>query len=513
MRYDQRFSQFMICGLAAASFSVPAVSFADVTPEDVWADMSKYYEAYGYQMAGDQTRVGDTLVIDNMVLSMAFPEEEGSFSFSADKVVLTDLGDGTVSMAFPDSMPISVQVKPADEPPVDITLDYRLNDVSIIASGAPDDMLYTFEGAGIAIELTDLAINGISIGNNVAYFLLNMDGVSGTATTVSEEGFNKLAESIVAENITYKMNFADPETGDTGAFSGSMTDTRVKLSSDMPEGVDPNDMQASLDAGMSGGILMDFASSTMIGTFTSKSEGDGTFNTSSAGGHYELSVSNNGMVIEGKAAETKTDLMTPEFPLPLSYSVGNSAFALKMPIVASEEEQMFNLGLTLADLEMSEMIWSMFDPQAALPRDPMTLDLGVSGYVLSELDFFDVEAMAALENTNEAPGEIRSLSLDRLRVNVLGAELTGEGGFTFDNSDMETFDGVPRPEGRIALGLTGANAVLDKLGELGFISPDDLMGARMMLGMFTIPAGDDSVTTTVEINEQGHVIANGQRIQ
>ena len=98
-------------------------------------------------------------------------------------------------------------------------------------------------------------------------------------------------------------------------------------------------------------------------------------------------------------------------------------------------------------------------------------------------------------------------------MNVLGAELTGEGGFTFDNSDMETFDGVPRPEGRIALGLTGANAVLDKLGELGFISPDDLMGARMMLGMFTIPAGDDSVTTTVEINEQGHVIANGQRIQ
>jgi hypothetical protein len=35
-----------------------------------------------------------------------------------------------------------------------------------------------------------------------------------------------------------------------------------------------------------------------------------------------------------------------------------------------------------------------------------------------------------------------------------------------------------------------------------------------MMGLFTRPGeGPDSLTTKVEINEQGHVLANGQRIQ
>ena len=35
----------------------------------------------------------------------------------------------------------------------------------------------------------------------------------------------------------------------------------------------------------------------------------------------------------------------------------------------------------------------------------------------------------------------------------------------------------------------------------------------MMLGMFATPVGEDELTSTIEINEQGHILANGQRIQ
>ncbi|MBD0866386.1 MAG: hypothetical protein GDA36_12755, partial [Rhodobacteraceae bacterium] len=40
------------------------------------------------------------------------------------------------------------------------------------------------------------------------------------------------------------------------------------------------------------------------------------------------------------------------------------------------------------------------------------------------------------------------------------------------------------------------------------------MMARGMMGMLAIP-GDapDTLTSTLEINDQGHVLANGQRIQ
>ena len=36
---------------------------------------------------------------------------------------------------------------------------------------------------------------------------------------------------------------------------------------------------------------------------------------------------------------------------------------------------------------------------------------------------------------------------------------------------------------------------------------------RMMMGMFARSVGDDELSSKIEINDQGHVIANGQRIQ
>jgi hypothetical protein len=72
---------------------------------------------------------------------------------------------------------------------------------------------------------------------------------------------------------------------------------------------------------------------------------------------------------------------------------------------------------------------------------------------------------------------------------------------------------MPRPEGSINLRLEGANALIDKLIQMGIVQQEDAMGARMMMSMFTIPDGDDVLTSTIEVNEQGHVLANGQRIQ
>jgi len=40
------------------------------------------------------------------------------------------------------------------------------------------------------------------------------------------------------------------------------------------------------------------------------------------------------------------------------------------------------------------------------------------------------------------------------------------------------------------------------------------MGIRLMTGMFTRPGdGPDALVSEITINEQGHVLANGQRIK
>jgi len=36
---------------------------------------------------------------------------------------------------------------------------------------------------------------------------------------------------------------------------------------------------------------------------------------------------------------------------------------------------------------------------------------------------------------------------------------------------------------------------------------------RMMMGMFATPTGDDELTSKIEVNDEGHLIANGQRLQ
>ena len=113
----------------------------------------------------------------------------------------------------------------------------------------------------------------------------------------------------------------------------------------------------------------------------------------------------------------------------------------------------------------------------------------------------------------DVPGELNGIQLTELTVRAAGAEITGDGAFTFDNSDLDTFDGFPRPEGDVNLAINGINGLVDKLIQMGIVPEDQAMMPRMMLGMFATPVGDDMLTSKIEVNSEGHVLANGQRLR
>ena len=99
-------------------------------------------------------------------------------------------------------------------------------------------------------------------------------------------------------------------------------------------------------------------------------------------------------------------------------------------------------------------------------------------------------------------------------MSAAGAELTGTGDATFDNTDLTNFNGFPKPTGEIDLKLVGGNGLMDGLVKMGLLPQEQAMGARMMMGLFTRRGdGEDTLTTKVEINEQGHILANGQRLK
>ncbi|MEY2961229.1 MAG: hypothetical protein RLZ60_1059, partial [Pseudomonadota bacterium] len=127
-------------------------------------------------------------------------------------------------------------------------------------------------------------------------------------------------------------------------------------------------------------------------------------------------------------------------------------------------------------------------------------------------DVMDPKQAAALEQT-DVPGELHSLTLQNLKLAIAGAEITGTGDFTFDNTDLQTYGGFPRPEGSLSLVGKGINGLLDKIEQMGLPVGDQIMTARMMLGMFTQSTGEDQIETTIDMNAQGNVMLNGQRIK
>jgi len=124
------------------------------------------------------------------------------------------------------------------------------------------------------------------------------------------------------------------------------------------------------------------------------------------------------------------------------------------------------------------------------------------------------ERMWERKSATGMPGQLCALNVNSLILSAVGAELTGNGAFTFDNSDLTTFDGLPRPEGKLDLKLVGANVLIDKLVGMGLLPEDQAMGARMMMGLFARPGdGEDTLVSTIEVTPEGALMANGQRLQ
>jgi hypothetical protein len=191
-------------------------------------------------------------------------------------------------------------------------------------------------------------------------------------------------------------------------------------------------------------------------------------------------------------------------------SFGELAFNVLMPASKSDEPQDFAFLTRLVDFTISEEVWGMLDPAATLSRDPATLIIDTKGKGRWLVDIMD----PAYQDTGlEPPGELTSLDLTQLLVKAAGAEVLGTGALTFDNTDLATFGGVPRPDGSINVTIKGVNQLIDNLIAMGLLPDDQAMGFRMMLGMFTRPgAGADEVTSLIEFKDGG-LFANGQQLQ
>lgn len=502
-----RFSPTAASAAALVLFAAPGAR-ADVTPQQVWDEVRALMEGYGQTVTvGSEEQSGDTLTVRDIVIDFAVPDVTSSATL--EQLQFVDRGDGSVEIVLAPEYRMVSRSDPGVGEPFEMQMLMTHSGLGIVVSG--DEAEKTYDFSADAVTLTMTGEGGAEDAAAPVDMRLGLGPNSGRYVVRTQDAGREFESSIEAASVDIDLSSEGAQDADAFKLTMALTDVTSTSTGFLPADVTMEDLPAALRAGLRADGTVSYAGSTtrFDGTMEgAQSAGSG----SSQGGSFEFALAPDGILYGGRSRQSEMSFRSSDVPLPeMTMSVEESEFRLAMPITASEEPQDFALRTALRGLTVSDSIWALFDPMGALPRDPATLAFDLGGKARWFVDILDPEAAAA---TADAPGELNELKLSGLELKVAGAELTGSGAFTFDNTDTTTFEGMPRPEGSVDLRLVGGNGLLDKLVSMGLVPEDQATGARMMLGLFARPGeGEDTLVSTIEVNSEGQVLANGQRLR
>ncbi|WP_171240174.1 DUF2125 domain-containing protein [Ruegeria sp. HKCCA5491] len=499
------------CGAVFAYAIVTQGALADLTAQDVWNDWQSYLTQMGYTVSREQSVDGNVTSVSDMSIAMALPEEDATFQMLVPQMTLTENGDGTVSIGFPESFPMTVSGEGEGET-FSANILYTHNSLELVVSGAPEDMTYDYSAASLGIKLDGVEVNGEEMPGDILGANMEMNDLTGSSRMKVGEN-RSVDQTFKAAGLTYGLVFEDPESDETAKIDGNLSQLDFEGTSVIPSDFDTSDPQAFYEAGFEFSGLFTYGSGTTVMAGTSDGEAF-SMGSESEGGRFAASFDAQRLAYDVEQNSAKLAVTTADLPFPIEIAMANAGLKFEFPIQQSEEIQPFGFAINMTDFTMSDVLWSMFDPAGALPRDPATISIDTSGTAKVLTNFFDPEAVESLEFAEDAPGELHSLKINELLISLVGAKLTGTGDFTFDNSNTEELGGLPNPTGAANLTLTGANTLIDKLIGMGLISDSDALGARMMMGLMAVPGEEpDTLNSKIEFTEDGHIVANGQRLK
>lgn len=485
-------------------------ALAEVTPEEVWEDWKGLLSASGQTLTTEsESRAGDTFVVTGLKVTA---DQDGAKSeISIPDLSFRDTGDGSVEVRMSDTIPVMLSSPPAEgeDGPTGIGLEVGQPGLTILASGSAEETRYDIDAPTVTIKVTE--VDGVAAADINLVFEVTASDTTGSYTIAGATD-KTISSSMNTANVTLNAAFTDPEAGGTFKIAGAMSDLAGTSNSTLLGSMDMTDMAAALKAG----FAMDGAFTYGKTDFTfdfAEGEQTGSGKGSVEGGNLAVKMDKTQLAYGGGAKGVAITVASSDMPFPeLNLGYADSAFNFVMPVAKSEEPADFALLTRIVDLTISDEVWSMFDPTAQLPRDPVTFVLDTKGKAKLTTDLMDTAAMEALGEG--APGELHALDLTELRLKAVGAEVTGTGALTFDNTDLVTYQGMPKPTGSVELKAVGLNGLLDKVTAMGLVPEDQVMGVRMMMGMFAkmVDGEPDTMTSTLEFKPEGF-FANGMQLQ
>lgn len=511
-----KFSTTATSALMATTF-IASGAFADISKEEVLELFTTYAKQAGAEVVLDTTNNGKSITVNSISYAMDIPVTEtvkSSVKFTVGPYDITEQGDGTVSIssAVPSAFSINT-IGRADGENVEVNMrgTYDLTQSNTIVSGSVGDVTVTTTGA-VKMALNELSSNQPAEDMPEKFEMsIALNGIDSKGTY---KGTDTLAMAFLAaaSNMTYTLAVSDPGEVDMN-IDGSFKDVSFDLTSLSSAKMMAAQMSDMIKQGFSASYSVSHAGGNMSLVAVEGGETMRVENSSQSGA-LSASIDQDGMAYAIKSTGNTVQVTPPGMPFAFQGEVGEMGLGLKLPVIPSQDVvQDLNIALNINDLKIADMIWGMLDPAGKLPRDPMTVEIDIASKVKLFIDYMNqqdiLENPAAMSN----PGELHGFTLNKLLLKAAGAMVEGTGSFTFDNNDLESFDGMPRPEGAAEFNLSGVLGLVDTLIEMGLLPSDQAMGAKMFYGMFTVPTGDDAATTVLRVDENGAVYANDQRLR
>jgi hypothetical protein len=478
-------------------------SFA-LTADQVWQSWKDAGAAAGLEVtAATENNAGGVLTLNGVSIAPA-----GGAGVTISDMTLTEASDGSVSIV--PGADIGVAMAGETTGSVKVTHD----GLTMVAREADGGVAYDYTAAKLDV-VYDTAYPGVSFDGSLA------PEVKAAGTF----GFANLAgvySDTPGDNRTFGLDL----TADTLAYTTSTDDPMMELkqtTSSETQGIELSfdlTLPTSMSAGGMTAAPADFGAALQEGlaiSFTSKQgESTGTMNQESpympmaltikaGGGEAAGEFNKDVLSLTSTGSGLQIDGTSGMLPVPVTVTSGPVEFGFNMPVTAVDVAGDFGFLMKLSQFSLNEEAWGLFDPQGALKHDAADLAIDISGKTK-----MDIPAMIAASETGGMPPTPAPESLDitEMSLKVAGAALDATGAFTFDNSM-----GMPMPLGEANVTVTGATQLIDGLIATGLITEDDAMGARMMMGMFMTPAGEDTLTSKIETKEGFAIFVNGQQIQ
>ncbi len=492
---------FSTAALMMTAVAHPAL--ADLSAAEAWAEWKSFASYTGQSLTADsELASGDTLTVSGITIGSTSPDVEVVGRIA--RIEFRERDDGTVAVNISPEIPIEVTGENPEGDTVTTKLNIALGGGGMVISGSPGSLSHDYQFDRMAMDIVELTENGRPVDIDMSLALQPVSGVYGVAGNAAV-----IRNDSNIGALAFRLDASIPEEDADFEMTMTMTD----IVSESTGTISSFDTQQNLAVALRNGQFTEGTLSHGPATFsidTLMPEGRSVVTARAASGTMSGGLNRDGVNYESSNSDVELSLVVPGAMIPpIELSVDRMSGALKMPLVADDDAKPLGFSTRLEGVTASDTVWSMIDPMKGLPRTPATLIVELSGMGRWLVDVMDPEAIAALEDRPDAPGEIETVTLDNLTLSVAGAELTGTGQFAFDNATVP-----PVPSGVIDLNMTGANALIDGLVNIGLIPEDQAMGARMMLGLFARPgSGPDNLTSKIELGRDGSVTANGQRIK